>query len=147
MSAIEGLTRALLASRFLRFCVVGAMGFVIDASLFFVLHDLAGISPYVARALSILVAMTGTWLGNRTLTFREHAASGSRGMLREWLTFAAANAVGNISNYATFSALITFASPPFNYRYLALVAGTAVGLVFNFALSKRVVFRAKNSVT
>jgi len=147
VSAVERLIRALMASRFLRFCVVGTMGFAIDASLFFVLHDLGGLSPYVARALSILVAMTGTWLGNRTLTFREHAATGGREVLREWMTFAAANAVGNISNYATFSALITFAPPPFNYRYLALVAGTAVGLVFNFTLSKRVVFRAHKPPT
>lgn len=142
MRAIESLTRALLASRFLRFGIVGAGGFVIDTSIFFVLHDLAGLSPYVARAFSILIAMSGTWFGNRTLTFREHAATGGRAILREWLTFAAANAIGNLSNYLMFSALITFASPPFNYRYFALVAGTAVGLVFNFTLSKRVVFRA-----
>ncbi|HVT26250.1 MAG TPA: GtrA family protein [Rhizomicrobium sp.] len=142
MTAIESLTRALLASRFLRFGIVGACGFVIDTSIFFVLHDLAGLSPYVARAFSILIAMSGTWFGNRTLTFREHAATGGRAVLREWLTFAAANAIGNTSNYLTFSALITFASPPFNNRYLALVAGTAVGMVLNFTLSKRIVFRA-----
>jgi putative flippase GtrA len=142
VTAIESLTRALLASRFLRFGIVGACGFVIDTSIFFVLHDLAGLSPYVARAFSILIAMSATWFGNRTLTFREHAATGGRAVLREWLTFAAANAIGNTSNYLTFSALITFASPPFNNRYLALVAGTAVGMVLNFTLSKRIVFRA-----
>jgi putative flippase GtrA len=142
VTAIESLTRALLASRFLRFGIVGACGFVIDTSIFFVLHDLAGLSPYVARAFSILIAMSGTWFGNRTLTFREHAATGGRAVLREWLTFAAANAIGNTSNYLAFSALITFASPPFNNRYLALVAGTAVGMALNFTLSKRIVFRA-----
>lgn len=142
MTAFQSLARAMIASRFLRFCVVGGFGFAIDVSVFFLLHDLAGVSPYVARAASIATAMTGTWFGNRTLTFREHAASGARGMFREWLTFAGANTAGNLLNYATFAALIGFAPAPFNYRYFALAAGTAVGLVFNFTLSRRVVFRA-----
>lgn len=142
MTAIESLARALAASRFLRFCVVGTVGFLIDLSIFYLLHDRLGLSPYLARALSILSAMTCTWLGNRALTFREHAASGVGAMLREWLKFAAANAVGALANYGTFAALIGFAPYPFSYRYLALAVGTGVGLLFNFTLSKRLVFRA-----
>lgn len=137
----ERLIHATLASRFLRFGIVGGVGFVIDTSVFVLLNELCGASPYVARAASILTAMTGTWLGNRTLTFADHAASGKRGILREWLKFAGANAIGNGLNYASFSALIALAPPPFDNRYLALVAGTAVGLVFNFTLSKHFVFR------
>lgn len=144
MTALPSLARRLAASRFARFCVVGGFGFVIDASVFFALHDLMGLSPYIARALSIVIAMTGTWFGNRTLTFADHAASGTRAMSREYLTFAGTNAIGNLANYAAFSALVGLAPQPFNYRYLALVAGTAVGLVFNFTLSKRIVFRPRN---
>jgi putative flippase GtrA len=147
VNAIASFVRAASSSRFLRFCVVGGFGFVIDASIFFVLHDLAGLSPYVARAFSIVIAMTGTWFGNRTLTFHDHAARGARAILREWLTFAGANAIGNLANYSTFSALVVFAAPPFNYRYLALVAGTAVGVAFNFTLSKRIVFRPRDTTT
>ncbi len=147
MNALASFLRAASTSRFLRFCIVGGFGFVIDASVFFALHDLAGFSPYAARALSILAAMTGTWMGNRTLTFRDHAATGGHAVLREWLTFAGTNAIGNLANFATFSALVGFAPPPFNYRYLALVAGTAMGLMFNFTLSKNVVFRPRDTPT
>ena len=143
MTALERLVRAAFASRFLRFCVVGAMGFVIDTSIFFFLTELCGVSPYVARAASILIAMTGTWFGNRNLTFRDHAASDGAGVLREWAKFAGANAIGNLANYLTFSGLIGFAPAPVSNHFLALVAGTAVGLAFNFTLSKRFVFKAK----
>jgi len=139
----ERLVRGLLASRFLRFGIVGGFGFVIDTSVFVLLNEVCGASPYVARAFSILTAMVGTWLGNRTLTFADRAASGKRGILHEWLKFAGANAIGNCLNYATFSAVVALAPPPFDNRYLALVVGTAVGLVFNFTLSKRLVFKAK----
>lgn len=142
MTAIETLARTLAASRFLRFSVVGGCGFVVDVSVFFLLHDLAGLSAYAARPFSILAAMVCTWLGNRMLTFRDHAAQGPVAIFAEWLKFAATNTIGALLNYGTFASLVGLAPPPFDNRYLALVAGTAVGLVFNFTLSKRLVFRA-----
>lgn len=136
------LIETLAGSRFLRFSMVGGAGFVVDVSVFYLLHDLAGLSPYAARPFSILSAMICTWLGNRLLTFRDHAASGPRAVFAEWLKFAATNSVGALLNYATFASFVGFAPPPFDNRYFALAAGTGVGLVFNFTLSKRLVFRA-----
>lgn len=147
MTAIASLVRAATTSRFLRFCVVGTIGFAIDASTFYLLHDVAGLSPYAARAFSILISMTCTWFGNRSLTFRDHAATGPRAILREYLTFAGTNAIGAMANYSTFAALIAFAPYPFSYRYFALAAGTGVGLVFNFTLSQRIVFRPRDTAT
>lgn len=145
MSAAEALLHALSRSRFLRFSVVGGFGFVVDVSVFFLLHDLAQLNAYIARPFSILAAMICTWLGNRTLTFADRAARGLRGIFSEWLKFAATNTMGALFNYATFAAILGLAPAPFNYRYLALAAGTAVGLVFNFTLSKYVVFRPQAS--
>jgi putative flippase GtrA len=142
VKALASFARALAASRFLRFTVVGCCGFVVDVSVFFLLHDVFGLSAYAARPFSILTAMVTTWLGNRMHTFRDHAASGAKAVLAEWLKFAAANSIGALFNYATFAAIIGFAPQPFANRYLALVAGTAVGLAFNFTMSKFVVFRA-----
>jgi len=142
VTALASLARTLAASRFLRFSVVGGFGFVIDVSVFFLLHDVLHLNAYASRPFSILSAMICTWLGNRMLTFSDHAAKGAQGIAIEWLKFAATNSVGALFNYATFAAVIGFAPPPFDNRYLALVAGTAVGLVFNFTMSKRIVFRA-----
>lgn len=146
MNALASLVRTLAASRFLRFSVVGGFGFVVDVSVFFLLHDVLHLNAYAARPFSILSAMICTWLGNRLLTFSDHAAKGAQGILIEWLKFAATNSVGALFNYATFAAVISLAAPPFNNRYLALVAGTAVGLVFNFTMSKYLVFRARPAI-
>lgn len=128
-------------ARFLRFGLVGTAGFFVDAGvLAFGLH-LLGLDPYSARVISFLCAATFTWWGNRTLTFADRAAQGSRGLAAEWAKFVSANALGGVANYGTYAALITFAPAPLNNPYVALAFGSGVGLVFNFAMSKWLVFR------
>ncbi|MBV9541951.1 MAG: GtrA family protein, partial [Alphaproteobacteria bacterium] len=96
--------RALLRHPFLRFAAVGAAGFVLDEAVLTILHYVFGVDAYAARAVSIVVAMTFTWWGNRNLTFAEQAARGDAGaVFQEWMKFVAANAVGAVVNYATYS--------------------------------------------
>lgn len=131
----------LRASRFLRFGIVGAAGFVVDETVLKLM--LFALNPYGARAVSIFCAMAFTWWGNRTLTFAEHAAKGSgSAILREWFKFILANALGAIVNYGTYTLLVALAPAPLNNPMLATAIGVAIGLVFNFTLSKRFVFKA-----
>jgi putative flippase GtrA len=44
-------------------------------------------------------------------------------------------------NYGIYAALVTFAPAPAGNPYLALACGTIAGLVFNFILSSRLVYR------
>jgi putative flippase GtrA len=135
--------RALLRSRFVRFGAVGGAGFVVDESVLYVFHYLIGLDRYSARAISIFCAMTFTWWGNRNLTFAEHAAQGGAPELaREWFKFVVANAIGAVANYGSYSLLVSFAPTPLNNPLLAAAIGVGIGLVFNFTLSKRFVFRA-----
>ena len=137
---IEDLVGRLKASRFLRFGVVGAAGFVVDTSVLFVLFQLSHVPYIAARALSIFSAMNFTWMGNRTLTFRAHAARGASAIAAEWLRFMLTNAVGAAINWLV-SILLRYEAPsPLNNPYLALAAGVVAGLAFNFTLSKRLVF-------
>ncbi|MBV9045719.1 MAG: GtrA family protein [Alphaproteobacteria bacterium] len=135
--------RALLRHPFLRFAAVGAAGFVLDEAVLTILHYVFGVDAYAARAVSIVVAMTFTWWGNRNLTFAEQAARGDAGaVFQEWMKFVAANAVGAVVNYATYSLLIAVAPEPLGHPLVATAIGVGVGLIFNFTLSKRFVFRA-----
>lgn len=135
--------RGAIASPYLRFGLVGACGFVVDETVLAVLHYLVGLDSYTARAISIFCAATFTWWGNRNLTFAEHATTGGPlELVREWFKFMLANGLGAVVNYATYTLFVTFAPYPFSNPLLATVAGVAVGLVLNFTLSKRYVFRA-----
>lgn len=127
-------------SRFLRFALVGGMGFFVnEATLYIALNGLM-LGRYSAPIFSFLCTVTFTWWGNRLLTFADHARG--TGVVREWASFVAANSIGLAVNYAIYSAIITFAPAPLNSPYIALAFGTLAGLIFNFVLSARFVFRA-----
>lgn len=128
--------------QFLRFALVGAAGFPVDEGVLALMHSVLGLDPLAARVISIMTAMTFTWWGNRTLTFRAEAATGSAAIVREWLRFVGANGLGALINYGTFAALLRFAPAPLDNAYMATAIGVGVGLVFNFTLSRLYVFRA-----
>ncbi|MBS0472424.1 MAG: GtrA family protein [Proteobacteria bacterium] len=132
----------LLRSRFLRFGIVGAGGFVVDTGVLSLLHYGLKLDPYTARLISILCAMTFTWWGNRQLTFAAHAVRGVGAAAAEWLKFVAANAVGAVMNYGVYTLLVRVAPWPTSNPIVATGVGVLAGLLFNFTLSKRFVFRA-----
>ena len=113
------------------FTLVGAAGFVVDASVLLLLAAL-GLNIYLARVLSWLTAATFTWWLNRTLTFKDRGT----GLLRQWLMFLAANAGGGLINIGLSSLLIAAHVAP----VLALACGSLAGLSWNFLSSRRFVF-------
>lgn len=136
------LLQRLRDSQFLRFAIVGGAGFFVNEGVLYGALHLLKLNPYAGGIFAFLVTVTFTWGGNRLLTFRGEAAHTLRDMLEEWFKFVAANTLGFCVNYAVYASLVRFAPTPFNSPYLALAFGTLAGLVFNFTLSKRFVFRA-----
>jgi putative flippase GtrA len=125
-------------SAFLRFAAVGTAGFVVNAAALWVALHLLHLPKDAAWFFAFVPAVTFTWWGNRTFTFHALAGQGARAMLIEWARFVATNGFGALVNYATYEAAIHLIKlDPF----VALAAGVLVGLVFNFTLSKRLVFR------
>ena len=136
---VQRLWGALTRLSVMRFAVIGALGMPVD---WLVLHAMigAGASRDASRLISWFCAATFTWLGNRYFTFANRRARGSA-VFQEWLRFLGANAIGGVANVGTFFLLTHFASAPFNGTNLAFVCGVLVGLVFNFTLSKKLVFK------
>lgn len=133
--------RALARLSILRFAVIGALGMPVDAGVLWLMTHRVGLDPYSGRIVSWICAATFTWTGNRYFTFRGSRARGLTGAAREWLRFLAANAVGGLVNVGLYSTLVRFAPPPANNLYVALMLGVLAGLVFNFTLSKKLVFK------
>jgi putative flippase GtrA len=134
-------TAALARLSILRFAVIGALGMPVDAGVLWLMTHRAGLDSYSGRIVSWICAATFTWAGNRYVTFRGSRARGPGGAAKEWLRFLAANAVGGLVNVGLYSTLVRFAPPPANNLYVALVLGVLAGLVFNFTLSKKLVFK------
>jgi len=139
-------TRPFARSRFLRFAFVGACGFIVNEAALWLALRILHLGPYLGGLFSFMVAVTFTWWGNRTFTFRERAAHEASGIFAEWVKFVAANGLGFAVNYAIYASLIGFAPYPANSPFLALACGTVAGLAFNFAASSRFVFRDARSI-
>ncbi|MDA8165400.1 MAG: GtrA family protein [Desulfobacteraceae bacterium] len=123
---------------FVRFCLVGGVGFVADAGSLQLLVSPGGLSPYASRVLSYLFAATVTWRLNRSFTFTACSNDCWQG---QWLRYVAVNAIGGGMNYGIFALAVFLSGLVRHHLYLGVAAGSAVGLAVNFAASRFWVFR------
>lgn len=129
------------APQFLRFSAVGAAGFVVNAVFFYMAFYFIGLGKTASWFFAFAPSVTFSWWGNRTLTFPERAGRSLRAMAAEWTKFVAANALGGLVNFTVYNAMLGLAPRPFSHPLAALAEGVLAGLIFNFTLSKTVVFR------
>ena len=129
-----------LAAQLLKFGTVGGLGFLWDAATVYGLRPLIGLKAATIGAY--LVAATMNWLLNRVWTFR---GAGGGGPFRQWLAFLVANMPGFAINRCVVFALF-WLSPIFVAApILALAPGSLAGMIANFGLSRRLVFRANRA--
>jgi len=130
-----------VVTQFLRFGVVGAVGFVVDTAVLYAALA-AGGGPYGGRVLSYIAAATTTWALNRAWTFRAAGGSAGRARIgRQWALFLVVNLVGFAVNYGTYALLIANFPLVAAYPVLGVGAGALAGMTGNFLLSQRYVFR------
>jgi putative flippase GtrA len=121
----------------LRFSVVGAVGFCVDALVLYALLSFVISDPYLARIPSFLCAATTTWLLNRNWTFST-SAHGRR--LNQWGVYTLAMLSGAATNYACY-VLVVLALPAVALSpLLGLVVGSLAGLSLNYTLARNLIF-------
>jgi putative flippase GtrA len=123
---------------FIRFGMVGAAGFAIDATVLHLVIRFAGLDPYVGRLVSFSVAVASTWLLNRSFTFRHPT---QHGPVRQAMFYVAVQAAGGVANLALYSAAIAFIPALKHELLIPLAMGSAAGLCLTFAGSKYIAFR------
>jgi len=128
-----------LFGQFMRFGIIGAMGLVWDILLVTLLRPSLGLTA--ATLISYFAVASLNWLLNQLWTFRNVAHRDHP--ILQWLRFLAANSFGFLLNRGTVYALCF--SIPFCLQHVAvpLAAGALMGLLANFNLSRKLVFRAK----
>ena len=135
---MAGATRATGETRrkFFRFAVVGATGFVIDASVLTLLVNGFGYGHYFSRAISFSLAVTFTWLFNRRWVFDAGAPSGS-----EYSGYFVVQLIGAAINLGIYVLVIETVPPLAAVPVVPLACGASIALVTNFLLARRFVFK------
>jgi putative flippase GtrA len=125
------------ARLFIGFVVVGALGFATDAGL--LAAGLAlGLSPVVARAISVTTALQTTFVLNGLFVFRSLTKAS---LPRRWVGYMVSNGFGAACNYLIFIALTASRLPLVSERAPAFVAAAAIALVVNFTGTRLLAFR------
>ena len=121
-------------SRFLRFLVIGTLGFVADAGVLGALLVWSPLGVYSARLVSIAFALLVTWLLNRLITF----GPSSRHVAVEGARYGGVGIATSVVNYLAYSAFL-WAMPDMPV-IVALVVASVVALAFSFLGYSRLVF-------
>jgi putative flippase GtrA len=139
IESMIGAARFGVLMEFLRFGVVGTIGFVVDTVVLYAGLAL-GLGLYGGRAVSYLAAASTTWALNRLWTFR---GRGDGPAHRQWVLFLVVNLVGFAMNYGTYAALIALVPMVAAHPVLGVAAGAIAGMFGNFVLSRQLVFGVK----
>jgi len=128
-------------SRLIKFAFVGGIGFIVDALALHLLVNQFGLIG--ARVISFLVAVTVTWLLNRSITF----SPSHRTKRKEWLVYTLANSFGALINFGCYAFLVTQFQPFHNQPVSALAIASLIAMIFNYMASKLLVFNESLETT
>ncbi|MGY9006147.1 MAG: GtrA family protein [Alphaproteobacteria bacterium] len=126
-------------TRFIKFCATGTIGFGVDASVLVFLIPIFGI--FGARGFSFFVAFTVTWVINRIWTFSDVRSTRPA---QEWSRYGAVQVLGALTNMSVYAGLILMFPWAERYPVLSLAVGSGFGMVVNFTLARKVVFKGAN---
>jgi len=117
---------------FARFCLVGVVGFVVDAGVTLVLTQAAGWPPLTGRIFAFVIAATVTWSLNRRFTFRSERGASS------WGPYVMLTGVGAGINVGAYMAYLWLAGESGVNILTGVALGSVAALAFNFFASQAI---------
>ena len=120
------------------FGIIGIIGFIVDAGFLLTLKGIIGL--YVAKVISFILAVITTWLLNRKLTFKKSPSGMAAG--REVIRYFSVMLIGGAANYLAFYCSTKGSLFIYNNPILGVAIGSIIGMLFNFTLSKMLIFRS-----
>ncbi len=120
-----------------RFAWVGAIGFLVDATLLTQLVKGYGWDNYSARLISFGCAVSVTYYLNRRWTFFERATTDRK---TEYKRYFVVQTIGALLNLGIYAGCVAVNQTLAHYPVVPLAIGAAVSMVFSFVASRRFVF-------
>jgi len=120
----------------IKFAAVGLIGLAIDAALLRA-GIVLGLSPAIARIISLFFAMQATFAVNGLIVFR--CLTRER-LPAQWASYMATNGLGNFCNYWIFVTLVSLHPSVISNYYVAICVGAFFAWMINFAGARLVAF-------
>ncbi len=135
---LDKLSGGLLPLRFIAFACVGAFGILVNLAVLGLLTKLGGLGFDLSQGLATLVAMLANFELNNRLTYRDQRLRGQR-LWQGRVLFILVCGIGAVANVGIAGMLYQSHT---NWS-LAGAAGAAIGVVWNYAVSATLVWRAR----
>jgi putative flippase GtrA len=119
----------------LKFSVTGAVGFTVDYAVLEFLVRVLGIGAFLARPISVGVAIFATWALNRNWTFKSIGGSSIASTLPKYFLV---QSLGGLINYMAFSLALLLMPVLQHYLIIPVGFGSAIALGFNYVFCRRV---------
>lgn len=125
--------------KIIKFAFVGGIGFIVDFSSMFLLSTVFPLFP--ARLLAFFIALNSNWLLNRNFTFRNQAMQRSTSLIQQWTKFVISSCLGAVPNLVCYWGIIHIFNPAGITAIVAIIPGILLGMIVNFLLADKWVFR------
>jgi putative flippase GtrA len=131
--------------RFIKFLIVGSLGFGVDTATLFIFTSLLRIPDLLAQAFSFIAALTSNFIWNRYWTYPDSRSKSIHGQLTQFfLVNLAGLAVrslifaGVLGPYRRLAGAYPFLplEPAFIARYAALATAVVIVLLWNFFVNR-----------
>jgi putative flippase GtrA len=127
----------ILISKFLKFCIVGFSGMVIDFGTTWLLKERAKINKYVANSTGFILAASSNYYLNRIWTFQDHNPE----IATQYIFFIIISLFGLAIN----NLIIYILNDRFKYNfYLSKLFAIAVVTIWNFLMNFLITFSQAN---
>jgi len=123
----------------LLFGVAGAIGFVVDAGVLYLLKPFLGL--YVGRLASFFCAALTTWVINRHLTFNQRASGLTPH--REFSRYLGLMLGGGVVNYTSYALLVYFVAYVARQPVWGVAVGSCAGMLVNWLLARFYIFHGR----
>ena len=124
----------LLIQKFIKFCVVGFSGMVIDFGTTWILKEKVKVNKYIANSTGFILAASSNYIWNRYWTFQSENSH----VVTEYFSFIIISLIGLAIN--NFLIYILSDKMKFNF-YLSKLIAIGVVTVWNFVLNYLITFR------
>lgn len=127
----------LVARRFQKFLVVGAVGLAVNQGMLFVLHQGLGSHLVVSSVIAIFLSMLVTFLLNERWTWHDRGSGPLTGRVVKYFPI---NLIGLVINVVVLKLLVSEA----NVHYLiANLFGAGIAALWNFVLNNHFTWGAR----
>ena len=131
-----------LIYEFIKFGITGGLGTITNLLIFFLLADLSKLPVIPVSILCFIVAGTQNYCLNHLWSFREYTGKTPVSFIK-WIAFLSGSLLGLGINIGVMYFIVTNFTLP--WKFIAQACGIAAGMIFNFLISKFVVFRKKKN--